>query len=316
VTYRTGDKKEKIDLQKLFKGRLKKNFVLQKGASIYIPQVNQTISILGEINKPGSYKWYDSVRLTELMAQAGNHTEKGDIKAIRITHSGGESETVNLNNYFKNGIKKSNPVLESGDTVIIPELEKGLKITVLGEVKQPGLYKWEQGLHLADLIAQAGNTTEKGNIHNVQVKRANGKHSTYNINKYFKEDDNSENPLLKPGDTVLIKERSSRVVILGEVNRPGSYSWHKNLKLSDLLAQAGNQTKRGDLEKIKIIHEDGNHEAVNLERFLDTEKQMANPSLKPGDIVVINELDKINWTQAFSMISGLTGLKQFLGLEW
>ncbi|MGM0438221.1 MAG: SLBB domain-containing protein, partial [Bacillota bacterium] len=174
ATFSSGNKKEKIQVNNITSGKSNDNKVLKDGDEIFVPRTTQQVSILGEVNKPGSYNWHKKLRLTELLAQAGNYTNKGDIKEIKISNPEKETQKINLMKYLENGNNNANPLLKPGDTIVIPELESGAKVTILGEINKPGHYAWEKGLQLADLIAQAGNKTDRANLKKIQLISKDG----------------------------------------------------------------------------------------------------------------------------------------------
>ena len=213
ATYSTKDQVKTIDLSSLFKGDLKQDPVLKDSDSVYIPKTSYKVTILGEVKKPGSYVWYEGMRLADLMAQAGSQTKQADLAQIKITHqkktTAVNSEHINFKKYLNNNQKQANPLLKAGDIVIVKETENTLKVSVMGQVNKPGSYSWEKDLHLADLMAQAGNQTERGDITNIQISHPDGKETVVNLKKYLTQGQKKANPVLKPGDTVYIKEKSA-----------------------------------------------------------------------------------------------------------
>ncbi len=71
--------------------------------------------------------------------------------------------TVYLYDLLIKGDEKANIELEPGDKVLLKvteDTEKDKTITVLGEVKRPGIYKYKPGMRLYDVLKMAGGYTK------------------------------------------------------------------------------------------------------------------------------------------------------------
>lgn len=92
--------------------------------------------------------------------------------------------------------------------------------------------------------------------------------------------------------TVLVKEANSRkVVVLGEVGKPGSYPYEERMSVIDAIARAGGTAKLADVNRTIITRTlDGNK--VTLEaRVGDIRSgKAADVEVRPGDIVFVPEL--------------------------
>ncbi len=314
LEYTTADKLEKIKIASLLNGSLQDMPQLKDGDMVYIAEGNFEISILGEVQRPGIYQWTEGMRLTDLLARAGNQTEYGNINEVKVIHPDNSTDFYNLAQYFKEGDMANNPYLQAGDSIY---LDRGdFEITVMGEVKKPGTYPWKEGQRLSDILAVAGNQTEFGDISRVLITGENNPSQYFDLNEYIEEGNPLANPEIEAGDSIYISKKVFQVSILGEVNRPGIYSWHQEMRLDKLLAEAGNQTERGDIENIKILHQDGSSQEINLEEYFEDSKTGVNPLLKPGDTIKIEEVNGLNWEKVFGYVTGAKLIKDFLDIEW
>jgi polysaccharide export outer membrane protein len=87
-----------------------------------------------------------------------------------------------------------------------------------------------------------------------------------------------------------VKEYGSKwVTVMGEVNTPGRYLLSQNMRLFDLLAQAGGLTPFANRKKIEILRSESN--ALRRKLVVDlkvVEKgKEAEPSLLAGDVVIV-----------------------------
>lgn len=306
---------KKYLVRRLLNGTEKNIPVLEDGDVVFIDEGEFEVSILGEVQRPGTYVWNEKMRLTDLIARAGNETEYGDLKEVKVIHYDNSTEFYNLNKFFKEGDMDNNPYIQQGDSVYVSRGD--FEVTVLGEVRQPGSYPWKEELRLTDLLAVAGNQTETGDLSQVKVTRHDGGSHTVDFNKYLETGSASANPVLEPGDSVYINKKIFEISILGEVNKPGIYSWHEGIRLDKLLAQAGNETERGNMKKVQILHDDGTSSEVNLENYLQgSTDNEENPLLKPGDTVKIEEVNTIDWEKVFNYVAGANLIKELFEIEW
>ncbi len=91
------------------------------------------------------------------------------------------------------------------------------------------------------------------------------------------------------GAVVSCKMVNYKIAILGEVNRPGTYTFYQPcVSLFELLAAAGDLTYYGNREKIKIVRKTATEDAVYTVDLRNVEiLQDKNMYLQPGDIVYI-----------------------------
>jgi polysaccharide export outer membrane protein len=106
--------------------------------------------------------------------------------------------------------------------------------------------------------------------------------------------DLSREYLVDPEVNVDVKEYKSQwVTLMGEVRTPGRYVLRRNMRLIDLLAEAGGPTKEAGTEIVLTRHqEDGaaSHQVtVNIDDILNPGKPEANVSLRHGDIVTVGQ---------------------------
>ncbi len=110
--------------------------IVKTGDTIFIPEKNRlwvdqsketTIRVLGSINKPGRYRFNDSMTLLDLLAEAGGPDNDAYLEKISVVnHSldGGQARTFNLVEFSRTGDFRNIPVLRAGDTVYIPNKDE------------------------------------------------------------------------------------------------------------------------------------------------------------------------------------------------
>lgn len=90
--------------------------------------------------------------------------------------------------------------------------------------------------------------------------------------------------LLEDGDIIVIPERTSLVMVHGEVLFPNAISWRDGLDVRDYIAAAGGYTQSADNSKVVVIAQNGAARLVDGEsRFFGSR----DASLQAGDEIIV-----------------------------
>jgi len=129
------------------------------------------VSIVGEVERPGSYGIQSPMKLSDLIAAAGGLTEQAYLKSAEITRYSVVGGAVRESNYFEVSIadvlagkEDANVPLQAHDTVTIRKISNWrpkANVQLTGEFMHPGIYPVEEGEHLSTLIARAGGFSDK-----------------------------------------------------------------------------------------------------------------------------------------------------------
>ncbi|MCZ4141716.1 polysialic acid transporter, partial [Escherichia coli] len=87
---------------------------------------------------------------------------------------------------------------------------------------------------------------------------------------------NIDSVLLEDGDVINIPEKTSLVMVHGEVLFPNAVSWQKGMTTEDYIEKCGGLTQKSGNARIIVIRQNG--AAVNAEDV---------DSLKPGDEIMV-----------------------------
>lgn len=114
--------------------------------------------------------------------------------------------------------------------------------------------------------------------------------------------------------TVILKLLNTKISVLGEVNRPGTYSILRNsINLFEALAMAGDITDYGDRKSILVVRTI-NNENISFRVDLTKESTISTEQfyLLPNDIVIVEPLPlrafRLNSSTISLVFSGLTTL--------
>lgn len=168
-------------------------------------------------------------------------------------------------------LKAKNLVLDPHVLVTVETFATG--ITVLGEVRSPGVYPLPGKRMLSDVIATAGGVTANtGRVIEISNPKTPGKKEEVSWDPTMHHTESYDRPV-QPGDRVLV--RSCGIAYIGgHVAKTGAYSLcgSQQVTLSELVALAGGVTPQTSERHVYLIRmqSDGTRAAqeVNLTKVL------------------------------------------------
>jgi polysaccharide export outer membrane protein len=136
---------------------------------------------------------------------------------------------------------------------------KSQRVSVLGEVRQPGRYPVEPNTSIFDLLALAGGTTQEG-ADMVYIVRtdADGKINRTEVDLKALSGASAQGsmPRLQGGDQISVP-RAGEFYIYGEVTKPDKYRIERGMTVVEAIARAGGITPRGSDRRIEIKRMNG-----------------------------------------------------------
>ena len=105
---------------------------VRPGDTLYIPALKgswlhqpkeQTVRVLGAVNKPGRYSFDDTMTILDLLAEAGGTTEGAYLKKITVVNVScckDQAQVFNLKKFSRTANFDMLPVIRAGDTVFVP----------------------------------------------------------------------------------------------------------------------------------------------------------------------------------------------------
>ena len=116
--------------------------------------------------------------------------------------------------------------------------------------------------------------------------------TTENLEQYLKNLLESDGHLINP--TVTVRLLNSKVSVLGEVNKPGTYNFtEKNISLLQALGLAGDLTIDGNRKDITIIREsNGQRTTANIDLTSASLFSSIYQNIKPNDVIIVNPNSK------------------------
>lgn len=282
---------------------------------------NKSVAINGHVKKPGTYDLQDNMSLTDLIMQAGGYTEdvdllQAEISRIRPDGLRGDSLSIilhlKLSSDFKIASAKSdltpiktpmdqsphNFILQHRDQVLIrpnPDYKLQQNVTIAGDFTYPGVYAIKQrGERISEILDRAGGPTKTTYLGGAQYLRK-GVRLIIDLEKaYFKKDKDND-IVVSDGDNIIFTPRPKTVLVSGEVNKPGLFSFIETDNVSNYVERAGGRTDSASYAL--LVSPTGETKRVNFGLF------SANPKVLDGSAINVlrmpsepAEEKKIDWS--------------------
>ncbi|MBS3808248.1 MAG: SLBB domain-containing protein, partial [Bacteroidales bacterium] len=199
--------------------------------------------------------------------------------------------------------QKHNYTLQHRDSLIIYSagvVHKKERVTIHGEVEEPGSYVLEEDMDIHDLLLQAGGFTKIAYKYNVEVFRIGNQENenqittAYSINispDILNNLDSEQQIKLKDFDMVVVRKDPDfsyhKVVnIEGEVKFPGRYPiLRESETLSELVRRAGGLTSEAFLPGLQYTRNDTNRVVGDFDRVLESGQE--GITLQQGDSIFV-----------------------------
>jgi len=226
--------------------------------SIWEKAYKLNVTVAGEVKKPGTYEFGETMTVRDLVFTAGGQTRDTLLTEAELYRTDWKTKevtlkTINLDMALK-GVAAHNLVLEDLDRLVVHSIWETVykkSVTIEGDILKPGAYPLADNMMVRDLIFAAGNflesaSPEDGEISSQVIDQKNQAvivHRKINLIKALAGDP-EHNVILKPYDRLFIKRipdwRPENYVTLGgEIMFPGRYLIKKGEKLSALIERAG-----------------------------------------------------------------------------
>ena len=188
------------------------------------------VTVLGEVEKPGLYPLAIFSTPVSAIQTAGGVTLNADIRRVLLRRlsgpDGSQKQTIlDLAQLLQVGNQRQNPILFDGDTLIIARTENpasdevlqlgasnlappSISVSIVGEVKTPGIITLPANTPLIEAILRAGGTRKwRANKNSIELVRLNRNGVTSREVFSYREDrDISQafNPPLRDRDTIIV----------------------------------------------------------------------------------------------------------------
>lgn len=264
------------------------------------------IKIEGAVFRPDYYSYSEGMRISDLVTRAEGLKEDAYTKRARIIRlkTNLTTEIVNVDlSAALSGDLSADIELKREDIVTvysILDFREEYKVTIDGEVKNPGEYEYFENLTLNDLVVQVGGLTGSASkrveiarmVKSDEIDDANPKRIEL-VELEITADNNEQikNFVLKPFDVVNIRrmavyEKPEMVKVSGAVTYPGKYVLaNKKETVYNVVMRAGGLTSIANLDGMKIKRPIKEEQIEQLESInLNLEKKQISEDGKELDV--------------------------------
>ena len=286
---RDGDAVTTLDLYDLLlRGDTRNDSRLQSDDVIFVPALGATVSMAGEVRRPAVYELNGEQTVDELVQLAGGllaSADPGDVRLERIIPGQG----IGVIDLDLTGPGLSNSVRD-GDTLRISrnldQIESGVRLT--GNVQRQGLYQWQEGMTLSDLLPEPELVRPLSDLNYVLIRRepqpnVDVEILSVDLEAVWEQKSGAADLALLPRDTVYVFNIESGrqqyigplldelmaeaaageplplVRIGGQVRVEGEYPLEPGMRLSDLIRAGGglsdaSYTGEAELRRYAIVN--------------------------------------------------------------
>jgi protein involved in polysaccharide export with SLBB domain len=219
------------------------NLLLQEQDVIRIPFYEARMVFEGQVKRPGIFEIKPGESFEQLFAYAGKFSDNAYRKAVNIYQI--TDEKLSLKTLGSADFSTYYPAGSDSVVVNAAIMRFTNRVQISGAVFRPGDYELLPGMDLKELIEKAGGLREDAYLAGANILRTGKDLGPENV---------SFNPLkVVNGDTTVSLQREDAIIVNsifemkdkyvvtveGEVNKPGTYDWRKDLKMRDLILLAG-----------------------------------------------------------------------------
>ena len=248
-------------------------FTILGGEIVDIQSINNEdkfkIELVGSIKRPGFYSGTGNNTLNDIIKQAGG-LDFGTVKNTVLIRRDDKNGLFHYVRYSLQAVLDEKLSVYMYDRDVIYFMDSGEmnyreEVQILGQVRNPGNYKYGENLSLGDLLFIAGGFKSKALSNKVILSRkVQDQNILAEVLQIETQPDYWNNTTLfgiqlMPGDVVstyenpLIREQVY-VSVEGEVNNPGVYPIdNRSQNLFDIFKRVGGVTDYGNLEEAVIL---------------------------------------------------------------
>jgi polysaccharide export outer membrane protein len=249
-----------------------------------------TVSVLGDVRQPGSYRTTGQIHLADAIHVAGGLAPEAsttDAQVFRFMPDGTmKIFSVNLKEALE-GNPVDNLLLEPRDRLIVQrnlaQVEPAT-VYIRGEVAKPGRYPLTSNMEAADLIRVAGGLKRSANTDSADLTRMGSGNGAVHAGEHIQvplaavlSGDNTADVPLREGDVLTVGQVSgwgdlgASITLKGEVAHPATYGIRPGERLSSILTRAGGFTKQAYpysavLERVEVRDLEEKSRATLIER--------------------------------------------------
>jgi protein involved in polysaccharide export with SLBB domain len=200
------------------------------------------VYVVGEVEEPGAYDISSLSTALNALVGAGGVTPRGSLRSLKHMRGKQAIEEIDAYDLLLQGVSPDAKKLENGDTLMVPPV--GPQVTVTGMVRRPAIYELNGEETVEDALELAGGILPAAALRHVEVQRLEAHEKRTMLSLDLSPDNTASEQLaafkIQDGDEIHIfpiaQYNQDTIYLQGHVQRPGKYSYHEQMKLTDLVA--------------------------------------------------------------------------------
>ncbi len=165
-----------------------------------------------------------------------------------------------------------------------------IKVSLIGNVNKASNFVLSSSARLLDAFSISEGVTATSDLRNIRIISRNGKEAKFDLIKFIRVGDLSQNPLLKDGDIIIVDKAERFVALFGHIKYTGNYEYKSNETFADIINLAGGLMFKAFKDSIEIIRfsKDGKSQ---FSSYYSYDYLINNPFyLEPNDMIIVREI--------------------------
>ena len=295
---------QSVDLSKVLKGE--QDFLLKKEDSLFVYSKFKireayTVSINGEILKPGVFPFSENMHVKDLINMAGGLKENAG-KSVEIARRKNDVSVFEKNSktteivHYNFSTTNDTLILHPFDIILVknnPGYLDQKNIAIQGEIANPGSYTLQSSNErISSIIYRSGGLTANAYIMGATMFRTLKKDSIpgnvgIDLEKALKYPGSNWDIALVPGDSIKVPKAVQTVSISGQVFNPCQSQYTSGRGVKYYISGAGGMNQTALRKSIYVVYANGNIRSTR--NFLGIRFY---PSVLPGSNIFVPQEEK------------------------
>jgi len=306
---RNGKIIEQLDIYNFISNPSKSTFYhLLDGDFIFIPAHGNIVSIDGEVIRKGKFEIKENETLSDLIKFAGGFNSLANQSSINIIRNTIQGRVMKSYSFDE----ASSVVLQNGDEVFVSTISSIIskKISVSGEVNNPGVFEFSKNESVFNLIKKVNGLTPQAYLKIAHIYRLNKKMNRKIIAVDLNNTKLLKRTLLEDLDEVHVFNKTNfldtnYVQITGLIRNPGNKIFKNNMSLKDLFTLSDGALPQANLNRIEIERINfslSKNDTTNYMSIITKNYRTdADFELQPYDIINVRSLPNFKFHQSIKI---------------
>ena len=244
---------------------------------------------VGDVGNPGAYDVSSLSTPLNALFSAGGPTPQGSLRILKHYRGDQLVQVVDVYDLLLHGVRTDIQRLENGDTVLVPPI--GPQVTVEGMVRRPAIYELRDEKNLASVLELAGGLLPAAALSHIEVQRILEHQKQTMLSVDIPEADKAWEVTkqltafeIRDGDRIRVYPiapyNQDAVYLQGHVIRPGRYSFHEDMRVTDVIGSYKDLLPEPANQYAEIIRLNAPDFRPSVESF-DLAEAISNPAQAP-----------------------------------